>query len=317
VADFYPAGGDQARLRWIIIDALRRYGTDSGRIGHAFAELQRLQAADLRALVAIMSAEGNGTPLTAGQLREQLGLSSGGASLVIDRLEHAGHIRRARDHPADNRVVHLRYTDQGKATGLAFFGSLGDRAHAILDGFTDDELQVIARFISAMADSARQQVQELEGRLPGVRSAVPEEAAARPVVGQGGGPHDPRHAVGDRPGAHGLGAGPGRGEVGVEGVDDDGGAVEFGRLDQTETLAEPADLAAALDADPAACRHWDAFPRSARRAILEWIGNARPDATRQARIERTVSDAARGIRANQWRQPKRPAGPGSLADGDR
>ena len=190
VADFYPAGDDQARIRWIIIDALRRYGTDSGRIGHAFAELHRLQAADLRALVAIMSAEGNGTPLTAGQLREQLSLSSGGASLVIDRLEHAGHIRRARDHPTDNRVVHLRYTDQGKATGLAFFGSLGDRTHAILDGFTEEELGVIARFITAMADSARQHVQELEGRLPGVRTAVPEEAAARPVAEQGGRPDD-------------------------------------------------------------------------------------------------------------------------------
>ncbi len=75
-------------------------------------------------------------------------------------------------------------------------------------------------------------------------------------------------------------------------------------LDETETLAEPSDLAAALDADPAARRQWDAFPRSARRAILEWIGNARTDATRQARIARTVSDAAQGIRANQWRQPK-------------
>ncbi len=74
-------------------------------------------------------------------------------------------------------------------------------------------------------------------------------------------------------------------------------------LDETETLAEPPDLAAALDGNPAARRQWDAFPRSARRAILEWIGNARTDTTRHARIDRTVSDAARGIRANQWRQP--------------
>ena len=229
MADFYPADDDQARIRWIIIDALRRYGTDSGRIGHAFAELHRLQAADLRALVAIMSAEGNGTPLTAGQLRDQLGLSSGGASLVIDRLEEAGHIRRARDHPADHRVVHLRYTDQGKATGLAFFGSLGDRAHAILDAFTGDELQVIARFITAMADSARQHVRELEGRLPGMRPAVPEEAATRPVVGQRGGPDDARHAGRYWPGAYGLRAGPGRGQVGVDRVDDGRGAVELGR----------------------------------------------------------------------------------------
>jgi DNA-binding MarR family transcriptional regulator len=52
-----------------------------------------------------MSAEGNGTPLTAGQLREQLGLPSGGASLVIDRLERAGHHRHGRlGPPAQTRT---------------------------------------------------------------------------------------------------------------------------------------------------------------------------------------------------------------------
>jgi DNA-binding MarR family transcriptional regulator len=163
VDGFYPGDGE-SRLRWEIIDALRRYGTDAARLGHAFAALHHLQPADLQALVAIMSAEGNGTPLTAGQLREHLGLSSGGASLVIDRLQEAGHIRRARDYPADNRVVHLRYTDQGMATGLAFFGSLGDRANSILDQFGHDELTIIHTFISAMAGSMREQVEDLETR---------------------------------------------------------------------------------------------------------------------------------------------------------
>ena len=74
-------------------------------------------------------------------------------------------------------------------------------------------------------------------------------------------------------------------------------------LDEAETLTEPADLAAALDATPGARRYWNAFPRSARRAILEWITNAKTSTTRQARIQRTAADAARNIRANQWRQP--------------
>ena len=161
--DFYPEPGEP-RIRWSIIDALRRYGTDSARLSHAFAALHQLQAADVRALVAIMSAEGNGTPLTTGQLRDQLGLSAGGASLVIDRLQAAGHIRRARDHPTDNRVVHLRYTEQGMATGLAFFGSLGDQANAILNQFSPGELQVIGKFITAMADSMHHYVQSLERR---------------------------------------------------------------------------------------------------------------------------------------------------------
>ena len=75
-------------------------------------------------------------------------------------------------------------------------------------------------------------------------------------------------------------------------------------LDQVETLDEPADLAAALDAVSDARRYWDAFPRSTKRAILEWIAQAKTDATRQRRVERTVADAARNLRANQWRQPK-------------
>jgi uncharacterized protein YdeI (YjbR/CyaY-like superfamily) len=72
-------------------------------------------------------------------------------------------------------------------------------------------------------------------------------------------------------------------------------------LDQVEQLAEPPDLAARLNADPDARGEWDAFPRSARRAILEWLGTAKTEATRAKRLERIVADARLGLRANQWR----------------
>ncbi len=75
------------------------------------------------------------------------------------------------------------------------------------------------------------------------------------------------------------------------------------RLDAVETLAEPEELRAALDAVPQARTAWDAFPRSTRRAILEWISSAKRDTTRAQRIAETVSEAAVGRRANQWRQP--------------
>ena len=74
-------------------------------------------------------------------------------------------------------------------------------------------------------------------------------------------------------------------------------------LDAVENLEEPADLAAALDAVPEARRQWDGFPRSTRRAILEWISNAKREATRAKRVAETVAEAAVGRRANQWRQP--------------
>ena len=73
-------------------------------------------------------------------------------------------------------------------------------------------------------------------------------------------------------------------------------------LDLVEDLVEPDELRAALDMVPTARRNWDGFPRSTRRAILEWISSAKADATRDKRIRRTVDEAAVGRRANQPRQ---------------
>ncbi len=75
-------------------------------------------------------------------------------------------------------------------------------------------------------------------------------------------------------------------------------------LDAVEDLVEPDDLRAALDAEPGARPNWDGFPRSTRRAILEWILGARTPPTRARRITETATQAAAGIRANQWRQPR-------------
>ena len=74
-------------------------------------------------------------------------------------------------------------------------------------------------------------------------------------------------------------------------------------LDAVEDLIEPDELTAALDRDGAARREWDAFPRSARRAILEWIVTARRPETRARRVEETARLAAQGIRANQRSRP--------------
>jgi uncharacterized protein YdeI (YjbR/CyaY-like superfamily) len=72
-------------------------------------------------------------------------------------------------------------------------------------------------------------------------------------------------------------------------------------LNEATALVEPDDLRAALDATPRARGHWEAFPPSARRAILEWIGTAKRPETRLKRVTETATLAARGERANQWR----------------
>ena len=76
----------------------------------------------------------------------------------------------------------------------------------------------------------------------------------------------------------------------------------WGALDAIEELAIPPDLDRALNANPAAAQYFQAFPRSVKRGILEWIANAKKPETRAKRIEETARLAAQNVRANQWRQ---------------
>jgi uncharacterized protein YdeI (YjbR/CyaY-like superfamily) len=76
-------------------------------------------------------------------------------------------------------------------------------------------------------------------------------------------------------------------------------------LDAAEDLVVPEDLQKALYQMPPAAAHFEAFPRSAKHGILEWIGNAKTQktqATRNKRIQTTTEMAARNERANQWRK---------------
>lgn len=62
----------------------------------------------------------------------------------------------------------------------------------------------------------------------------------------------------------------------------------------------PEDVAAALDADPAARATFDGFSPSHRREYLEWITEAKTEATRRKRLAQAVEWMAEG-RSRNWK----------------
>jgi uncharacterized protein YdeI (YjbR/CyaY-like superfamily) len=68
--------------------------------------------------------------------------------------------------------------------------------------------------------------------------------------------------------------------------------------DAAEALIEPPQLRAALDANPEARRHWDAFAKSPRRALIWWVMSAKRPETRERRVGTIVAEAAEGRRPN-------------------
>jgi uncharacterized protein YdeI (YjbR/CyaY-like superfamily) len=85
----------------------------------------------------------------------------------------------------------------------------------------------------------------------------------------------------------------------VEAAKKDG---SWNALDAAEALEIPPDLAKAFSKNKTAEQYFDAFPRSVKKGVLEWITSAKKPETRAKRIEETISKAEQNIRANQWRQ---------------
>jgi uncharacterized protein YdeI (YjbR/CyaY-like superfamily) len=96
--------------------------------------------------------------------------------------------------------------------------------------------------------------------------------------------------------AEGRMAAPGRAKIEVAKKDG-----SWAKLDAVERLTIPPDLAVAFARHANAKTNFDAFPPSAKRGILEWIGAAKKSETRAARVADTAAKAAKGERANQWR----------------
>ena len=74
------------------------------------------------------------------------------------------------------------------------------------------------------------------------------------------------------------------------------------KLNAVEQLDIPPDLAAAFAALPGSRKNFDAFSRTNKRMVLEWIAQAKKPETRATRIATTAQKAAENEVANLWRK---------------
>ena len=128
---------------------LRRLNVELDAVGQRFADVHGLNRTDVRALVAIMDAARRGESLTAGRLGEAVDLRSASVTALVDRLEKVGHVRRVRD-PEDRRRVGLEMSESAMAAGAEHFGGLARDLTAAMEGYSDEELAVVRRFLEDM-----------------------------------------------------------------------------------------------------------------------------------------------------------------------
>lgn len=142
----------RAALEALIAGDARALSAESDQIGHNFAVLHALTANDFRALLHVTVAENAGEPLTAGELRKQMGMSGAAITYLVERMITSGHLLRDSD-PADRRKVMLRVADHGMDVAREFFTPLADHTRDSLADLPDGDLEAAHRVFGALIEA--------------------------------------------------------------------------------------------------------------------------------------------------------------------
>jgi DNA-binding MarR family transcriptional regulator len=171
------AGLDGAELGWQLSTAVVLFH-------EAIAQRLGLSAVEHKAL-GLITRSG---PLTAGALAKQTGLTPGAITGLVDRLEHAGYVRRTPDR-TDRRRILVSATPAQRPDLTGVFADLGQEMAGFLAKYNERELSVIADWITNTINALQVQTRRLT-----------QDEAVSSHPGQGSGRQGPAHGhLADQP----------------------------------------------------------------------------------------------------------------------
>ncbi|WP_210508914.1 MarR family winged helix-turn-helix transcriptional regulator [Naasia sp. SYSU D00057] len=125
-----------------VMSLIRNVESYRRRLSHGLG----VSVTELRALGRIGQMDG----LTPRALADQLGLTTGSVTPLLDRLEQAALIRRT-PHPHDRRSIQLELTDEGAAVIGTAFGTFQARLLAAVQSMPSDAVSTANEFLRLAA----------------------------------------------------------------------------------------------------------------------------------------------------------------------
>src|SRR5215211_7316308 len=141
------AGAARRRRRLVtaIRDSLRELNSQLSVLNHHVGARLELRDVDLGCLE-LLARHG---PLSPGALARHAGLHPATMTGIVDRLERAGWVARERD-PADRRAELFR-----------LYGGMNRSLDEICAGYTDEQLMLLADFLSRTTTAGRAATEDL------------------------------------------------------------------------------------------------------------------------------------------------------------
>ncbi len=135
-----------------LVRLLQEFTLEANRYVDTAGGRKDMHRTDLNALAVIMRHTAKGSVVTPGVLRKELNLSSPATTALIDRLDSSGHVVRER-LSSDRRQVQLKMTPKAYQEGGAIFGPLARRMGTAMANFSEEELETVSRFMTAMVEA--------------------------------------------------------------------------------------------------------------------------------------------------------------------
>lgn len=101
-------------------------------------------------------------PMTAGQLADLTGLTTGAITGMLNRLEEAGLVRRERDPADGRRVIVQPVSDKDEMREIdAIFDSLGEAWDDAISQYDDEQLSLLLEFFKRSSALSREEIVRL------------------------------------------------------------------------------------------------------------------------------------------------------------
>jgi len=141
-----------------VLEALRGLSAASDLLDAAIAERLNISRTDLRCLDYLWRTG----PVPASQLADAVGLTRGALTIAVDRLVHAGYVRRHADS-ADRRRVLVQLTRKADQV-IALFADLASATDCLLDSYSAADLELLTAFLAAASEELANQASAVAAR---------------------------------------------------------------------------------------------------------------------------------------------------------
>lgn len=144
-----------------MVDSMRSSQTATDMLDEAFTEFLGINRSDGRCLDVV----DRWGQVTAGELAAEVGLTTGAVTAMVDRLESAGLLRRARD-PDDRRKVVIQMTDEAQELADEIYGEIARATAPYVEALSDADLLTLISFFEASRSANLELAEAVRRRAP-------------------------------------------------------------------------------------------------------------------------------------------------------